>query len=122
MAKKKNSIVRFDLGGFNISLSEESLSIITKAHTWQQEFYSGTFEYGMIASLLTEKNGEYIDTAQELITSIYACSVMMCHSSDFYGKAYGLIEDFMDSITEKNIPDEDDKKILDEEMALSRDG
>ncbi len=131
LRKKPNpAALRFDLGGFEVRITDERVDIETRAKLWKQVFYKQSWEYGFFCWLLApelipqqeaieERNAEEdTETAKLIITAIYATSVGLCHDADFTKKVYGLLEERSKMILSNAISDEEGDKILAEEKAL----
>ncbi len=130
LRKKPNSdVLRFDLGGFEVRITDERVDIETRAKLWKQVFYKNAWEYGFFCWLLAPELipqqeaiegrnvDEDIETARLLITAMYATSVGVCHDADFVKELYILLE----KKTQEDVvqvSDEQDTKILAEEKAL----
>ncbi len=130
LRKKPNPVVlRFDLGGFEVRITDDRVDIETRVKLWKQVFYKGSWEYGFFCWLLApelipdqaefeERNIEDDkETVKILITAMYATSVGICHDTDFVRELYALLEKQTTAIL-KNVSDEEDTKILAEEKAL----
>lgn len=103
MSKRKKPICFFfELGAFNIRITNERCDIETRSKLWKTSFADGTPEYGFFAWLLVphifvrpgdEKPIVREEEAKLLARAIYACSTMLVNDMTTIEPMYKIFEE-----------------------------
>jgi len=134
---KKNVVISYSLGAFNIRLSASRIDIEATTKLWKICFMAGTNEYLAMAYLLepslfpddpltkerlaTDRREQDQANALAIAQAFYAMSILTMRDPNFLKDFWSIANDAQERLMPKSAPevsDEDDAKVLAEEKAL----